>query len=408
MRTILRRLLAALVIAAIGAALVWALWPEPVAVDLATATRGPLVVTVSDEGEARIREVYTVSAPVGGKVTRSPREEGDTVRAGETVVARIEPSEPAFLDIRTLGELSAAVAAAEAAVTLADAELSQAEARLTFAVNDQKRAASLVERKTIAPREFEERSLEVTDAEAAVSTARAAAEMRRRELDSARARLIQPGVAALPPREDERCCVTVRAPTDGVVIEVPVESEQVVAAGTPLIRLGDPADLEVVVDLLSHDAVRVTPGARAFIDGWGGPRIPARVRRIAPAARTEISALGIEEQRVEVILDLEAEPGETRRLGHNYRVIASVVVWEADDALTVPLGALFRENGGWATFVVAQDGTARLRPVTIGERSDAKVQILDGLKESERVVVHPSDRVTDGVRVTQREIVDAR
>jgi len=399
MAKVWRRIVGVLFVAAIALALGWALWPAPVGVDLVAVTRQPLVVSVSDEGTARIREVYTVSAPVGGKVTRSPREVGDMAVAGETLLATIEPSEPAFLDIRSLAELSAAVAAAEAAVALAEAELNEAQARETFAEADVKRAKSLLERNTIAAREFEERDLALTAARAAVGTAEAAAQMRRRELESARARLIQPGAAAKA--RGETCCVRVFAPIDGVVIDIPVESEQVVAAGTALIRLGHPEDLEIVVDLLSHEAVRVAPGARAFIDGWGGPRLDATVRRVAPSAETEISALGIEEQRVEVVLDLDEPAGG--RLGHNYRVIAHVVIDEAPDALVAPLGALFRQNGEWAAFV-DEDGVARLRVLETGKRSDTLVEILSGIETGERVIVYPSDTVADGKRIEQRHL----
>lgn len=400
MTNVWRRVAGLALLAGIVAVLVWAFWPAPVGVDIAEAVRRPLVVSVSDEGTTRIREIYTVSAPVGGKVTRSPREVGDVVEAGKTLLATIEPSEPAFLDIRSLSELSAAVAAAEAGVVLAAAELTQAKARRTFAESDLKRAKSLLERKTISAREFEERALELANAQADVGTAEAAAQMRRRELESARARLIQPG--SVRKAVGATCCVRVASPIDGVVIDIPVESEQVVAAGTALIRLGDPEDLEIVVELLSHEAVRVSPGARAFIDGWGGPRLAATVRRVAPAAVTEISALGIEEQRVEVVLDLDE--ASTERLGHNFRVIAHVVVDEAADALTIPLGALFRREGEWAAFAV-RDGVARLTELQTGKRSDTLVEVLSGLAEGDTVVVHPSDAVTDGRSVAQRQLV---
>jgi len=404
MARLVRWLFAIAALSGIAAALLWALWPAPVPVDVARAERGDLVVTVSDEGRTRIREIYTVSAPVAGKVARSPRDIGDRVVAGETLVATILPVDPTLLDVRTRRELEAAVEAAVAAVDLAEAELVQAEARHEFALNDMKRAISLVERGTITERQFQERELDVVAAQAALGTARATLAMRRQELESARARLLAPGQDGGTGADAP---VRVPSPIGGVVIEVPVESEQVVAAGTPLIRIGDPADLEVVVDLLSHEAVAVAPGGRAWIDGWGGPRVEARVRRVAPAARTEVSALGIEEQRVEVILDLLDGEGVAGRLGHNFRVIAHVVTAEVEDAVRVPVSALFRDDGTWSAFVV-EDGTARLVPLGIGARNERLAEVLSGLEAGDVVVTHPGDAVAEGVRVEPRRIAPVR
>lgn len=403
MARLVRWLVGIAAVAGVAAALSWALWPAPVPVDLATVERGDLVVAVSDEGVTRIREVYTVSAPVTGQVARSPLEEGDAVTAGETLVATLAPGAPDPLDLRTRRERQAAVEAAEAAVDLAEAELKEAEARRDFAANDLKRAMSLAARGTITQRQLEERQLEVSATQAALDTARAALAMRRKELASARARLLSPGQ---PAGVEEFEPVRVLAPTSGIVISVPVESEQVVAAGTPLVEIGDPDDLEVVVDLLSTEAVAVAPGARGWIDGWGGPRVPATVRRVAPAARTEISALGIEEQRVEVILDLQDGDGKAGRLGHNYRVIAHVVVAEVEDGVLVPLSALFRDEGAWAAFVVA-DGVARQVRLQLGERNDRLAEVLSGLEPGDVVVTHPGDAVADGVRVAPRRIAPA-
>lgn len=403
MARLVRLMVAFAALAGIVAALVWALSPAPVPVDVATVERGPLVVTVSDEGHTRIREIYTISAPVAGKVARSPRDVGDRVIAGETLVATILPVDPTLLDVRTRREREAAVEAAEAAVDLAEAELVQAEARHEFALGDLRRAMSLVERGTITQRQFEERELDVVAAQAALGTARATLAMRRQELASAEARLLSPGEPAENGPDEP---VRVPSPIGGVVIEVPVESEQVVAAGTPLIRIGDPDDLEVVVDLLSHEAVAVAPGARAWIDGWGGPRIEAVVRRIAPAARTEISALGIEEQRVEVILDLVDGELAAKRLGHNFRVIAHVVTAEVEDAVRVPISALFREGGTWSAFVV-RNGTAGLVPLEIGRRNDRFAEVVAGLDAGDVVITHPGDAVADGVRVEPRRIEPA-
>jgi len=393
-----RRTVAVLIGLGIVALIVWALLPQPVPVDMAAIRRGPLEVTVEDEGITRIREVYTVSAPIGGKMLRSPREVGDDVAANKTLVAEIEPTAPTFLDVRSQRVAEAAVQAAQAAVDLADAQIKQAKSQLEFAQNDLRRAEELAASKTISARTLEKAKLDVDSAEAAVASAVATLEVRRRELESARARLIQPNEI----NAGVRSAVQVRSPIDGVVLKIVAESEQVVQPGAPLVEIGAPGDLEIAVDFLSRDAVRIKPGAPARIESWGGDKIlAARVKRIEPTGFTKVSALGIEEQRVKVILDFTGPESEWRQLGHGYRVIARVVVWHSDDVLQVPLGALFREGENWAAFVVA-DGRAQRRIVTIGERNLHAARVVDGLKVGEQVVLHPSDRVHDGVRVEPR------
>jgi len=396
-----RRIIAALIGLGVVALIVWALWPQPVPVDMAAITRGPLEVTVEDEGITRIREVYTVSAPIGGKMLRSPREVGDQVVAGKTLAAVIEPTDPTFLDVRSQRVNEAAVHAAQAAVALAEAQIKQAKSQLEFAQNDLGRAEKLAVSKTISDRALEKAKLDVTSAEAAVASAVATLEVRRRELESAKARLIQPGEVNADARSAS-CCIQVYSPIDGRVLKIVAESEQVVQAGAPLLEIGNPRDLEIVVDFLSRDAVRIKPGQSARIESWGGETIlNAKVKRIEPTGFTKVSALGIEEQRVKVILDFSGPPSKWQQLGHGYRIIARVVVWQSEDVLQVLLGALFREGDNWAVFVVA-DGRARRRLVTIGQRNLHAAQVIDGLKPDEQVVLHPSDRVHDGVRVEPR------
>jgi HlyD family secretion protein len=396
-----RRIIAALVGLGVVALIVWALWPQPVPVDMAAITRGPLEVTVEDEGITRIREVYTVSAPIGGKMLRSPREVGDKVAANKTLVAEIEPTAPTFLDVRSQRVNEAAVQAAQAAVDLAQAQIKQAKSQLEFARNDLGRAERLAVSKTISDRALEKAKLDVDSAESAVASAVATLEVRRRELESAKAHLIQPGEVNASERTAS-CCIAVRSPIDGVVLKIVAESEQVVQPGAPLVDIGDPGDLEIAVDFLSRDAVRIKPGQTARIESWGGDKmLAARVKRIEPNGFTKVSALGIEEQRVKVILDFTGAPAEWRQLGHGYRVIARVVVWHSDDVLKVPLGALFREGDNWAVFVVA-DGRAHRRLVKIAERNLHAAHVVDGLKVGDQVVLHPSDSVHDGVRVEPR------
>jgi len=399
-RALLRRLAWPLLAAAIVVAAVWALWPSAILIDSASIARGSLEVTVEDEGVTRIREVYTVSAPTTGKMQRAPREVGDEVVAGQTVVAVIEPSDPTFMDIRTQRVTEAAVDAASAAVNLAEAQLKQAQSQLEFAKADLNRAVELAARQTISVRALEKAKLDVATAEAGVASAVAALEVRRRELVSARARLIQPGDIDTAQRT---CCVQIRAPVSGRVLRIVAESEQVVQAGAPLIELGDPADLEIAVDFLSRDAVRIPPGAAARIESWGGETVlNAKVRRVEPTAFTKVSALGIEEQRVKTILDLTDPPAQWRRLGHGYRVVARVSVWREDNILLVPLGALFRKGDRWAVFL-ERNGRARLQEVEIGERNQRFARVLDGLREGDRVILHPSDRIQDSTAVAERQ-----
>jgi HlyD family secretion protein len=383
--------------ALVAAGLAWAFRPQPVAVDLAEVDRGKLRVAVSEEGKAEVRDVYGVSAPIGGRLLRIQVEAGDPVVAGQTELARIEPAAPAFLDVRTESEARAAVEAARAARDLAAAELERAQAELAFAASELDRVRKLFGRGTVSQRQLDEAQRAQRVASAQVSTAQAELDVRAHELEVARARVLsRPELDEM----SEACeCVTLRAPVDGRILRVLQESETVVNAGTLLLEIGDPQDIEIVVDLLSEDAVRVHPGQRAVIDGWGGPPLEAVVRRVEPYGYTKVSALGIEEQRVDVRLDL-ADPGAAAGLGHGYRVDVSIIFHDAE-VLQVPLGALFRDDGDWFVFV-AQDGRAVARAVEVGVRNDHAAEVLSGLEAGERVVLYPSDRVADGQRIADR------
>lgn len=398
-RLLLRRLIMGLLAAGLLGALVWVLWPKPILVDTAAVARGPLHVTVEDEGITRIREVYTVSAPTGGKMLRAPREIGDTVVGGDTVVAIFQPTDPTFLDIRTQRVSQAAVNAANAAMQLAEAQVRQAKSQLEFLQSDQRRAEELAARAAISTRSLEKARLDVVTAEAALASAHATVEVRRRELESARAQLIQPGEEVI----SQVGYIQVRAPASGRVLKILVESEQVVPAGAPLLEIGNPSDLEIVVDLLSRDAVRVSVGASARIESWGGDvALNARVTRIEPSGFTKVSALGIEEQRVRTVLEFTDPMQSWQRLGHAFRVVAKITVWSLEDELLVPLGALFRKGDDWAVFVV-QSGRARMRLVEIGERNLQMARVLKGLQPGERIVLHPSDRIVDDGAVAPRD-----
>lgn len=383
-----------------GTAAWWVFRPQPVPVDLATVERGTLEVTVSDDGRTRIIDVYSVSAPVAGTVQRTPGSVGDAVTAGETVVAMIRPAAPAFLDARSRREAEAALAAAEAAVNLAEAQHTEVEAEIDLARSEMRRVQELARRNVVSERMFEEAEVGLRRAEARLRVAAASLEMRRREKDSAEARLIGP--EAETGSGNGACCVVVRAPVDGEILTIHHESEAVVAAGAALVEIGDPTELEVVVELLSSDAIRVRPDAPARVEGWGGPTLEATVRRVEPTGFTKTSALGIEEQRVRAILDLSASGEERQGLGHNYRVLARIVVERHDDVLLVPLGALFRHGADWTVFAADGEGSASLRTIEAGARDTRHAVVLSGLSEGDRVILHPSDRVSDGVAVTAR------
>ena len=399
MATWSKRILLLALVALVAFGFIWALRPTPVPVDLAEVERGPLSVTLTEEGQVEIRDVYRVAAPLGGRVARSPLEIGDEVVAQESLVATIHPADPPFLDRRSTRELEAAVAAARAAVSLREVEIEKAESERDLALAEYRRAQSLNRSRNLSDQELDRRRTELQTRRAGVLQAEAALALAASELASAEARLIQPGQMAIPGSDDDGCCVSVRSPVNGVVLAVPVESEQVVPVGTVLAEVGDPKNLEVVVDLLSEEALLVPARAEARLTDWGGAPLTAVVRQIDPVAFTKVSALGIEEQRVNLRLDLaEGSDG----LGHGYRVYVEIEIWRDEDLVKLPLGALFRHKNAWAVFLV-EGGTAVLRPVEIGRRNDQEAQVINGLAPDDQVVLYPSDRVVDGVAIVARE-----
>jgi len=385
---------------AMAAGLVFAFWPQAVPVDFVTLARGPMLVSVDEEGETRVKNVYELSAPLTGRALRIYAEIGDPVIATKTVVARIEPIDPSFLDLRSEAQAQAELAAAKAARVLAAAELERAEAELEYATAEFQRANRLVRGETISERTFDRAKLDFKSAQAAVSTARASLRMRDSEVEQARAQLMSPVAAA---EQRGNCeCVSITAPVSGRILRILHKSEGVVQAGDILVEIGDPEDLEIVADLLSSDAVRVSPGQRVIIEDWGGEgTLAGRVLRVEPTGFTKVSALGIEEQRVNIVIDFTGEAAAWRQLGHGFRVEVRIVLWEDDKVLKVPLSALFRVGEQWTVFV-EEDGRARRRAVTLGHFSAREAEVLDGLAEGESVVMHPSDQVTDGVRIVAR------
>ena len=373
--------------------------PRPVRVDMASVVRGTLSVTLDEEGETRVRDRFEISAPVAGRVLRIELEPGDPVLAGESVLASFLPASPVPLDPRQRAEAQAAAEAAEALVGQAEALHEQAVQERAFAESTLNRLRRLQEEGVTSEEQLEIAQLELDTRQEALEAAEFAVRDARGRLAVARARMqrfrFRPGDPATGNPEE----IQIFSPVDGVVLKRLRESEAVVPPGEPLLEVGDPRELEVVTDYLSNDAVRMRAGQSALIDRWGGDRpLHGRVLRVEPSGFTKISALGVEEQRVNVVMELE-EPYEARAsLGDAYRVETRVVVWEAEEQIKVPVGALFRRGENWAVFVV-EDTVASERAVEIGERNRQEAQVLGGLEVGDQVIVYPGDSVADGVRV---------
>jgi len=385
-----RLLLGALVVAIILAA---ALWPEAIEVDVARAERGPMQVTIDEEGETRVRERFVLSAPVAGRLQRIELEPGDPVRRGE-VVAGLTPATPALLDARTRAELDAAVQAARAVVGQARAERARAAAALDRAQTSLKREETLAEVGAVSRDELEASRTALRNADQAHRAAEFGVARAEQDLEMARARLQQPSAHGRP--------IEIHSPVDGVVLKRHHESEAVVPSGEPLLEVGDPGRLEVVSDLLSTDAVRVSPNDPVRLVQWGGGEpLAGRVRRVEPSGFMKVSALGVEEQRVNVIIDFTDPVAASRVLGDAYRVEVQVVIWQKPDVLKIPVGSLFRRGDDWAVFVV-NGGRAIVRSLGIGHRNGTDAEVLKDLDAGAIVVQHPPDTLTDGARSSTR------
>ena len=377
-----------------------ALLPKPVPADLATVERGPLLVTVDEEGETRVRDRFVISAPVPGRLLRIALEPGDEVVAGETVLATFQPSSPAPLDARSRAEAEARVRAAEAALGSARANDERADAELRYAEAVFERYRKLADEQIVSSERLEEAELEVQTKRKSQRASEFAVRNAEHELAASRAALVE--AYSTEPGHRKGDPLILYSPVDGAVLRRIRWSEAVVPVGDALLEVGDPADIEIVSDLLSTDAVKVQPGQRVLIEQWGGELpLEGRVRRVEPYGFTKFSALGVEEQRVNVVVDFAGDSESRRALGDGYRVEVRIVVWEGEDVVKVPTSSLFRHEDGW--FVWALDGDrAALREIEIGARNGLEAQVLAGLGEGERVVVHPSDQIVDGVAVEQR------
>ncbi len=375
------------------------LMPKPQPADFATVERGPLQVTIDEEGETRVRDRYRVSAPHAGRVLRIELEPGDVVIAEETVLATFQPSDPVLLDARSRAEAQARVGAARAAVGRVEADLERTRAELRFSEAELGRYRKLAAQEIVSQERLEQAELEHDTKVKAVNAAEFSARAATHDLAVARASLVEAGsetaVAANEP-------IALRSPVSGTVLRRLRESEAVVPAGEPLLEVADPQRMEIVSDLLSTDAVRVKPGQKVLVERWGGDRpLQAVVRRVEPYGYTKISALGVEEQRVNVVMDFEDSQEAWEALGDGYRVEVRIVIWEQSDVVRVPTSSLFRSGERWAVYV-ADAGVAHLREVDIGQRNGLHAQVLAGLEPGQTIIIHPSDAVADDVKVEQR------
>lgn len=382
----LRRALPYLGAVLLLALIVAGLWPRPAGVETTVATIGPLRSTIDEEGRTRIRQRFTVSAPVAGVLRRIPLKSGAEVQSNVTVVAVLDPLPPALLDAR-------ARSLAEARRDTATAQLGKAQVSRDFAATELRRVSRLRTEGSASAQELETASMR----DAAAVRDLAAAESALRQVEAELAETAPTANAGLSPTE-------VRSPATGRVLRVFEESSRAVATGTPLLEVGDPTDLEVVIETLSRDGASIAPGTPVELEHWGGTRpLQARVRLVEPAAFTKVSALGVEEQRVNVIADLVTPPAERPGLGDRFRVEARIITWEDARALQIASGALFRHGNGWGAFVI-EGGHARLREVTLGRAGRTETQITAGLREGERAVLYPGDRVHDGLSVRPIQI----
>ncbi|MFT5330229.1 MAG: HlyD family secretion protein [Parasphingorhabdus sp.] len=390
------RILIGLIIVVLALAIFFSMRSPPIDVDVAAVTKGPMLVTINDEGETRVRNMFVISAPINGRLMRVKLDAGDPVIAGKTVVARIMPAQPDFLNARNEAETRAQIKSLEAAVQSSTARVTQAEADRKLAAVNFERIDALYGR-GFATKTAQDAARAARDSSAArLTEARGAAESARFELRAAQARLMAPSSSS------SGKILSVYSPESGSVLRLTHESETPISAGTPVVEIGNPADIEIVTDLLSSDAVKIKPGSRVLIENWGGEKpLTGKVQRIEPFGFTKISALGVEEQRVNVIIDFADPLAARQRLGHGYRVIVKIVEWEGRNIVQAPISALFRDKGQWSVFVM-RGGKAVIVPVETGRMNDEQAQILKGLQTGEEVILHPSEKIDDGTRIRVR------
>jgi HlyD family secretion protein len=380
--------------------LVWGFWPQAVPVEVVAVKRGPMTVTIEEEGRTRVIDRYVISAPIDGVTCRVGLDVGDPVERGQMLL-KISPLASQVLDPRSRAQAQARVAAARSALQAASQQAQAAAAAEQLAARELARLRPLMAEELLARDVFDKAVTQANTTAAASRSAGFNVEVARYELEAARA-ILEYSAATSSDATMEQVPVT--SPISGRILKVAHECEGPVRVGEPLLEVGDPAALEVEVDVLSADAVKIKPGMRVLFERWGGERpLEGRVRAVEPVGFTKISALGVEEQRVLVISDFTSSPGQWQRLGDGYRVEAQFVLWQEQDVLQVPASSLFRYREGWAVFVMQSNRAVR-REVKLGQRNGLIAQILEGAKEGEKVIDHPSDEVEDGRRVKPRHL----
>lgn len=376
----------------IAGAIVYAYLPRPVQVSVTRVSRGFMDVSVEEDGRTRVRERYVVTAPVPAYAPRLPWDVGDSVRAHETL-AMLSPLPPGALDVRTRAQAEARVAQARAALRAAETNADAAQADADFAAREQARLRKLRASGVMSQAALDQAETEAHRAAAMLASARSAIDVARYDLSAAVAALrFTAGAQAATEK------VPLFSPVDGAVLSIEHQDEGAVAAGQPLLTVGNPHSLEVSVDVLSSDAVRLHPGGRVVFTQWGGEApLKGRVRNVEPVAFTKVSSLGVEEQRVLVIVDFASPEKDWLALGDGYRLEARFIIWESKDALRVPVSALFRSGADWAVLLV-KDGRIMRQPVRLGERGELYGQVLGGLSAGEVVVTYPDDSLKEGER----------
>lgn len=391
------RILIGLIILVILVAIFFAVRTPPIDVDTAQVVEAPLLVTIDDEAETRVRDMFVVAAPINGRLLRVDLEPGDEVIAGKTVVARMVPAEPDFQNPRSEAEIRAHIRALQANVRSSAARINQAKADRKLSAANFERTDAIFKR-GFATKTAHDAARAARDSSAAhLAEVMQAYETAQFDLKAAQASLMGPSLG-----NSRGNALDITSPESGSILRVAQESETLLTAGTAIMELGNPEDIEIVTDLLSSDAVKVKPGSDVLIDNWGGDQpLKGRVQRIEPFGFTKISALGVEEQRVNVIIDFVDPHIARTRLGHGYRVIVRLVEWSGDNVLQVPISALFRNSGIWSVFEM-RDGKAKLVPVKVGRMNDERAQITEGLDAETSVILHPSEKIDDGTKVRLR------
>ena len=394
-----RRLIWMVVLLLIIAALIYGFRPQPRMVEIASAARDPMRVSVEEEGKTRVIDRYDVSASVAGATCRVDLNVGDQVKKGQ-LLTTIKPLESQALDPRSRAEAESSVAAAQSALQAAEQTAKSAESELSLAEKELSRLQPLFEKGHASQRELDQATATVQTHRAATRSAQFSVDVARHELEAARTALSYTGAGG---QANPEANVEVRSPIDGRILAIRQECEGVVAAGQSLLVVGDIRSLEIETDVLSEDAVKIKPGMRVEFHRWGGETpLQGRVRSVEPVGFTKVSALGVEEQRVLVISDIISDPAEWQSLGDGYRVEAEIILWESDDVLQIPASALFRFDDGWALFVM-ENGKAMRRMVKVGKHNGLSAQILEGITAGQKVITHPDNTIDDGVSVKLRE-----